>query len=207
VFGGDVGGRSREDAIGGDGEIVHDGAAALHEAERSLGDQEHAGEICLDDVLPKRQGQLVNREISVGDAGVVDENIEALKLPADGAEEIVDGLRIADVAGLGQDFDFCRGEFPADPPEGLFVAAGEDKIATFLGKSLSDGKADAARGASNKGDARVQLPGAARRGSVRHGSILQNPKHRIRNKDNLKSNGRQCPSDRCILVRVPRIQS
>ena len=119
VFRGGVGSRSSEDAIGRDGEIVHDGAATLHDGERGLRHQKCAGQVGIDHVLPERQGQLVYCEIGVGDAGVVDEDIEALELVAEGAEEIVDRLRIADVAGVREDFNFRRGQFPADAAQRL----------------------------------------------------------------------------------------
>jgi len=90
MFRSDVGGRSGEDAMGGDGEIIHDGAAALHEGERGLRDQERAGEVGIDYVLPERERKFIYGEIGVGDAGVVDEDIEAFEFAADGAEKIVD---------------------------------------------------------------------------------------------------------------------
>lgn len=43
VFGGNVGSRSGEDAIGYDGKTIHDGGAALHHGERGLRYQERAG--------------------------------------------------------------------------------------------------------------------------------------------------------------------
>jgi hypothetical protein len=50
----------------------------------------------------------------VRDAGVVDENVEALELPARGTEEGVDRMWIADVAGVGEDVNLCGRQFPAD---------------------------------------------------------------------------------------------
>ena len=43
MFGGNVGSRSGEDAIGDDGKIIHDGGAAPHDGERGLRYQECAG--------------------------------------------------------------------------------------------------------------------------------------------------------------------
>ena len=57
----------------------------------------------------------------MGDAGVVDEDVEAAELLPRSAEESVDGVRLADVAGVGEDLDFRGGEFPADASESLFV--------------------------------------------------------------------------------------
>jgi len=76
----------------------------------------------------------------VRDAGVVDEDIESLEVATDGAEAIVDRLRVAKVAGVGEDLDFYGREFPANATEGGFVAAGDDQIAACAG----EGEADAA---------------------------------------------------------------
>jgi len=133
VLGGVVGGGSGEDAVGGDGEIIHDSAAALHEGERGLGDEKCAGEVGFEDVFPDGEWELFNGQIWVRDADVVDENVEALEFPARGAEEGVDGVRVADVAGMGQDFDSWGGQFPADFRERFLVACGEDQVAGFGG--------------------------------------------------------------------------
>ena len=90
MFRSDVGGRSGEDTIGGDGKIVHYGAATPHDGKRGLGDEECAGEIGIDYVLPERERKFIYGEIGVGDASVVDEDIEAFEFTADGAEKIVD---------------------------------------------------------------------------------------------------------------------
>ena len=86
MLGRDVGGRSGEDAIGNDGKIVDDGCARLHERERGLGNQECAGEIGLDDILPEFERELIYGEVGVRNAGVVDENMDALELFTGGAE-------------------------------------------------------------------------------------------------------------------------
>ncbi len=49
---------------------------------------------------PDRQWQFVDGDVRVGDARIVDKNIEALKFKAHGAEEPVDGPRIATIAGM-----------------------------------------------------------------------------------------------------------
>ena len=69
----------------------------------------------------------------MGDAGVVDEDVEAAELLPRGAEEIVDGLRLADVTGVGEDLDFRGGEFPPDASESRFAASSEDQVAGFGG--------------------------------------------------------------------------
>jgi len=60
----------------------------------------------------------------VGDAGVVDEDIEAGEFAADGAEESVDGVGIADIAGVSEDSSFGWSQFPAEAIDGLLVAGG-----------------------------------------------------------------------------------
>ena len=65
------------------------------------------------------------------DAGVVDEDIESLEVATDGAEAIVDRLRVAKVAGVGEDLDFYGREFAANATKGGFVAAGDDQIAAL----------------------------------------------------------------------------
>ena len=113
VLAGVVGGGSRKDAGGGDGEVVHDRASAFHDGERGLRDEERAGEVGFEDIFPNGKRKFLYGEVGVGDAGVVDEDIETLELAAGGAEEGVDVVGIANVARMGEDFDFCRGEFPA----------------------------------------------------------------------------------------------
>ena|GEM_PF-2792375 len=75
--------------------------------------------------------QLIYSETAVRDAGVVDEDIESLEVATDGAEAIVDRLRVAKVAGVGEDLDFYGREFPANATKGGFVAAGDDQIAAL----------------------------------------------------------------------------
>lgn len=114
MLAGVVGGGSGEDAGGGDGEIVHDGAAAFHEGERGLRDEECSGEVGFEDILPDGKWKFFYGQVGVGDAGVVDEYVEALELAARGTEEGVDVVWVADVGGVSEDFDFSGGQFPAD---------------------------------------------------------------------------------------------
>ena len=138
VLGGVVGSGSGEDAGGGDGEIVDDGASALHDGERGLSDEENAVEICFENIFPDGEWKFFDREIGVGDAGVVDEDVEAAEFAARSAEEGVDGVRVADIAGVSEDFDF-GGEFPAEFLKRGFVAGGDDQVASFGSEGASDG--------------------------------------------------------------------
>jgi len=56
--------------------LFTDGAAALHDGERGLGDEECAGEVGVDERPARAERKVIYREIGVGDAGVVDEDIE-----------------------------------------------------------------------------------------------------------------------------------
>ncbi len=66
-------------------------------------DQKRAGQVGFEDVFPDGKWKLFDRKIGMRDAGVVDENVEALELLAGGTEEGVDGVGIADIAGMGED--------------------------------------------------------------------------------------------------------
>jgi hypothetical protein len=85
----------------------------------------------------------------VGDAGVVDEDIKALELASEDAEQIVDRLRIAHLTGVHEDLNLCRSQFPADAAQGLLIAAGYNQIATFGGQRAGDGQSHAAGGAGD----------------------------------------------------------
>jgi hypothetical protein len=50
----------------------------------------------------------------MGDAGVVDKNIEALESAAGGTKEGIDRVGIADIARVSEDFNLCGRQFPAD---------------------------------------------------------------------------------------------
>jgi hypothetical protein len=75
----------------------------------------------------------------VGDAGVVDEDVEAAEFAARSAEECIDGVRVADIAGVSQDFDLGGGEFPAEFSECFVIAGGDDQVASFGSEGASDG--------------------------------------------------------------------
>jgi len=151
VFRGVVGGGSGEDAGGGDGEIVDDGAAARDEAERGLRDEECAIEVGGEYILPDWVREFVYCQVGVGDAGVVDHDVESVEFAADGAEEVVYGVRVADVAGMSEDTDFLTRQFPAQFLQVFLVAAGQDQIAAFFSEGARDGETDAATGASDEG--------------------------------------------------------
>lgn len=102
----------------------------------------------------------------MGDAGIVEENVEAAEFTADGAEESVDGVGIADITGMSQKADRSvrPAQFPADFLEGAGIASGEDEVAAFAGKEAGEGESDAAGCAGDEGDL-----GAERFAGASHG--------------------------------------
>src|SRR5215467_1772345 len=93
VLGSVVARGSSEDASGGDGEIVHDGGAGFHDRQRGLSDEECAVDVGRKDIFPDRKWKFLDRQVRLGDASIVDGNVEMRKLAADGAEQIVDRVR------------------------------------------------------------------------------------------------------------------
>jgi hypothetical protein len=104
-----------------------------------LSDEEHAVEIGFENIFPDGEWKFFDGEIGVGDAGVVDEDVEAAEFAARSAEEGVDGVRVADIAGVSQDFDLGGGEFPAEFRECFVIAGGDDQVASFGSEGASDG--------------------------------------------------------------------
>lgn len=91
---------------------------------------------------------MVYREIRVSDAGVVDDDFKAAEFKPDSAEEPIDGVRIANVAGVNK---YVRGlHFLAGPLEFGFAASREDEVGAFLAQRLGDGQANAPRGAGDE---------------------------------------------------------
>jgi hypothetical protein len=48
-------------------------------------------------------------------------------------------VRVADIAGVSQDFDLGGGEFPAEFSECFVIAGGDDQVASFGSEGASDG--------------------------------------------------------------------
>jgi hypothetical protein len=79
-----------------------------------LRDEEKPIEVGRENVLPDGKREFPDREIGVGDAGVVDQNVKAPKLATSGVEEDIDRVGIADVAGMDERADFHARHFPAE---------------------------------------------------------------------------------------------
>ena len=146
-----VGSGSGENAGGGDREIVDNRAAALHQAERGLRHDKHPVDIGSKNIFPDRVREILDWQVRMSDAGVVDEDVDRAELAPYVAEEVVDGVGIADDARLSNNADFLTGQFPAQLTELVLIPGGEDQRAAFLRQSAGNCKADAARGTGNEG--------------------------------------------------------
>ena len=78
-----------------------------------MSDEKHSVQVGFEDVFPDREWKLLDGEVGVRDAGVVDENVETVEFAAGSTEKRVDGVGIADVAGVSENLVFFGGEFPA----------------------------------------------------------------------------------------------
>jgi len=152
VFRGVVGSGVWKDANGGDREIVDDRPAALHQGEHGLRDQEGAGEIGIEHVLPQFVGSAVDREFRLRDAGIVDKDVEVAKMLADGFAKVVHGGGIANVTGFQQNTSAEPRRFPADFLKRGQLPAGQDEVAALSGERPSEGQSDAAAGTGNERD-------------------------------------------------------
>jgi hypothetical protein len=65
-----------------------------------LRDEEHAGEVRVNDVFPELEGNAADGYLRLRDASVVDENAELAEAPADCKRELAHGGGIANVTGL-----------------------------------------------------------------------------------------------------------
>jgi len=160
VLGRIVGGGPGEGAGGGNREIIHDGRAGLHDRERGLGHQKSSVEVRSKDISPDGIGELVDGEIGVRDPGVVDEDIELKRPPPDGAEEVVDRVGIADVAGLRQDADLVVQQFPAESGKRFLIACSDDEVAGFAREGFGEGAPDTACGAGDESALSAKASGA-----------------------------------------------
>ena len=159
VLGSIVGGRSGEDASGGDGQIVHDGGAGFHDRKCGLRDQERAVDVGCEHIFPNREWKFLDGQAGLGDAGVVDGDIELWKLATNGAEEIVDRVGVADIAGVVEDTNFVTEQFPADSGQGFLVTTGDDQIGGFGGEGAGDRESDTAGGAGDERGATAEAGG------------------------------------------------
>src|SRR6185312_1122530 len=139
----------------GDRGEIHDAApaAAAHSRQSGLRDEEAGLEVRVDDVVPIIFGDGIDR-LRVGDAGVVDEDVDGAQLGFDGADELRDlsgdgdiGLdgdgAASELADFGGDsFGFCSAVNEVD-----------GNIGSGGGESQCNAAADATAGAGDESDA------------------------------------------------------
>lgn len=146
MFGGVISSRSREDSRGRDRQIVHNRPAPRNQRQRGLRNEERAIKVCGHHIFPDRKREFLYRKIRVSDPGIIDENVYPAKLVPDRAEKIIHSIRISHIARMGKNSDFLTRQFPADPGQGFFIAAGQDEIAALSSQRACDGKTNPATG-------------------------------------------------------------
>ena len=112
MLGRGVGDRARARRVRGDRAVVDDAAAArflrLHDLDRFLRAQKHAGEIGVDNLLPRLAGQILERHRGSADARIVEKHVQ----PAEGilglGEQRFDCRRIGDVGRHDKAFRAAR---------------------------------------------------------------------------------------------------
>ena len=133
VLGGIVGGGSGKDARGSDREVVDDRASLPHQGQYLMGHQESSGQVGVDDSLPGIVGKLRDGQGRVPDTGVVDQDVDAVKLFPDAGGQSLNRPGIANVADLREHPDTTARQFPAGFLERSQCAAREDQVASFPG--------------------------------------------------------------------------
>ena len=156
VLGRGIGDRARARRVRRDRAVVDDAAAArvlrLHDLDRFLRAQEHAGEVGIDDLLPGLVGQVLERHRRRADAGIVEQDVEAAEGLLGLGEQRLDRRGIADVGGDGE----ALGAGRLSLAHGLFqlvrAASGEDGGVALLHQRQCDSLADAGSGAGDESD-------------------------------------------------------
>src|SRR5262249_14974483 len=105
-----------------------------HHAARRLSEQEDAGQVDVDHLLPAFERVILSRR-APGGARVVDEDVDAAELFARAANDLLDVLGLANVAGHGE-----RPPAEGADPGGrllatLDLARAEDNVRTSLGEA------------------------------------------------------------------------
>ena len=152
MFRGIVGSQVRENLLRRNRQIVQDNSAAVHQRQRSFRDQEHAGEVRGDDILPRFCWQFGYGLSGVRDAGIVDENVESAESLAHSLEQIGHALLGAYIAGVGKDRNPLALELLLRALKLKRIPAAEDQIAAFIGQGLRNCQPDALSGAGDQRD-------------------------------------------------------
>ena len=146
ALGGVVGGHSGECNAGGDAEIVDDHTSLPKIREQGLGDQKRAVQVGVDHLAPGGEVQRGDGLGGTGDAGVVDEHVEAA------------GRRTRRQAGRRIRGRECHRRWLwrwAGARQGgraALAAGGEDEMVAAFGEGFGDGETEAARGSGDESE-------------------------------------------------------
>ena len=163
-FGGGVVGLAGLASFADDGRDVDDAAPAgfEHGLHAGLGYEEGAGEVGGEDVVPVFALHAEGKGVA-GDAGVVDEDIDAAEVGDDGAGAVLDGVFAGDIERVGAGASAgaavgigCAGEgvdFADDLGELVGAAGGEGDGDAELGETDGAGATDSLGCSGDEGDA------------------------------------------------------
>jgi len=127
------------------------GALAKHRTDGGLGDEEDALEVGGEDVVPVLLAHAHDERVA-GDAGVVDDDIEAAEALEGGLDGGGGALGGGDIGLQDLDADATAGEFGLGGASGLLITAvGEEEIEAIPGEALRNREADAARATGDDG--------------------------------------------------------
>ncbi len=147
-----VGGRSREHPLCGDGKIVGDDRAALHERKHSARNQKHSREIGCDDFVPLLDRELAYGLVGMRDSGIVYQNVDVAKLAADCRHHLFNVLLIPDIAWNRKDANLPARQLGLNLAQARFIAPTEGKVTSFDSKGSGDCKTNTLRGSGYKCD-------------------------------------------------------
>ena len=112
----------------------------------------------------------------MSDSRIVDQDVHPAKFTSNRSEEIIHRVRVAHIARMGENSDFLTRQFPADPGQCLFIAAGQNEIAALSSQRACDGKTNPTTG---PGDESRLAEESAHWGTFRHRSTGAHPTGRI----------------------------
>src|SRR4030095_10490038 len=133
----------------GNGEIVHDRSSTPHEWQNLARNQKHASQIRFNNVFPILICKLLHWAVGMGNAGVIDENIDASKLLFHRRSKFLHRLGRAHIAHLRHPSHAQTGEFTASLFKRWETASGNDEVTTLLGETSCDGQSYAPAGAGH----------------------------------------------------------
>ena len=83
-FEGDLRRRSRKRLFGGDGRILHDVPPTFISGNASSCHQENSSEVGIDNLSPRFDWHVLDREIGMGDSGIIDQYVQPTKSLSNG---------------------------------------------------------------------------------------------------------------------------